>query len=113
MPVHPVIPPFGRKGRPRPSDFRDGSYDDEEEAEEEDADGMEDDGVARAGMKKVRRGSGEMEGFGGYGVGVGTAIAGKAGPSGHLGQCRTSPALCQVPSNFPLLILCPFLLLIW
>ncbi|XP_064943650.1 FHA domain-containing protein FHA2-like [Musa acuminata AAA Group] len=84
MPVHPVIPPFGRKGRPRPSDFRDGSYDDEEEAEEEDADGMEDDGVARAGMKKVRRGSGEMEGFGGYGVGVGSAIAGKAGPSGHL-----------------------------
>ncbi|WOL15560.1 hypothetical protein Cni_G24341 [Canna indica] len=84
MPVPPILPPFGRKARPRLSDFRDGSYDDEEEAEEE-GNGLEDDGITRAGLKKVRRGSGEMESFGvGYGVGLGAAAAGKPGPSGLL-----------------------------
>ncbi|KAG1363455.1 FHA domain-containing protein FHA1 [Cocos nucifera] len=83
-----VPPPFARKGRPRPSDFRDGSYDDDddrEEEEEEEEDGV-DNGVGHVGMagKKIRRrgSSGDVEGFAGYGVGAaGPALPGKTGPS--------------------------------
>ncbi|EHA8589105.1 FHA domain-containing protein FHA2 [Cocos nucifera] len=78
-----VVPPFSRKGRPRPSEFRDGSYDDDDgDREEEEEDGV-DDGVGHVGMagKKIRRrvSSGDVEGFAGYGSGA--ALPGKAGPS--------------------------------
>lgn len=80
-----IPPPFARKGRPRPSDFRDGSYDDDDDREEEEEDGV-DDGVGHVAMagKKIRRrsSSGDVEGFAGYGVGAGgAALPGKAGPS--------------------------------
>lgn len=87
------LPPPGllRKGRPLMPNFRDGSYDGEHEARPEEG-GLEDDGAAgRLEYKRGRRIPAETEGFGGgYGVGAGGAIAVKAGPSGLLGQCRTS-----------------------
>ncbi|KAG6486714.1 FHA domain-containing protein FHA2-like [Zingiber officinale] len=88
MPVPPILPPFGRKGRPRQTDLWDGSYDDE--AEEDEGDGLENDGFARAGLMKVRKVSGEIEGSGaGYGAGLAVTVAGKAGPSERKSEARS------------------------
>ncbi|XP_020089580.1 FHA domain-containing protein FHA2-like [Ananas comosus] len=77
LPLAPILPSsFLRKGRPHLSDFRDGSYDEDdgEDGDDDEEESMEDGAIkGMVPRKTMKRFSGGSEGFEGYGVGPGVA----------------------------------------